>query len=41
MLQIDDTIVSLALIEKKFLCDLSACRAAVAVTVIRELPDCC
>lgn len=26
MLQIDDTIVSLALIEKKFVCDLAACR---------------
>ena len=28
MLQIDDTIVSLALIEKKFLCDLAACRGS-------------
>lgn len=28
MLQIDDTIVSLALIEKKFLCDLTACRGS-------------
>ncbi len=28
MLQIDDTIVSLALIEKKFSCDLSACKGS-------------
>jgi len=28
MLQIDDTIVSLALIEKRFLCDLSACKGS-------------
>lgn len=28
MLQIDDTIVSLSLIEKKFLCDLSACKGS-------------
>jgi len=28
MLQIDDTIVSLALIEKKFVCDLAACRGS-------------
>ena len=28
MLQIDDTIVSLALIEKKFLCDLPACKGS-------------
>jgi hypothetical protein len=28
MLQIDDTIVSLALIEKKFSCDLNACRGS-------------
>ena len=28
MLQIDDTIVSLALIEKKFACDLSACKGS-------------
>lgn len=28
MLQIDDTIVSLALIEKRFLCDLAACKGS-------------
>ena len=28
MLQIDDTIVSLALIEKRFLCDLPACKGS-------------
>ncbi len=28
MLQIDDTIVSLALIEKKFSCDLAACKGS-------------
>ena len=28
MLQIDDTIVSLALIEKKFVCDLAACKGS-------------